>query len=77
MLCDDVRRVVYFFLDGSLGRKKLLEFESHLQVCRDCNSRIMLNRKLRAFIRERLTPLNAPEHLKIRLSESIRTAQVE
>jgi mycothiol system anti-sigma-R factor len=77
MLCDDVRRVVYFFLDGSLGREKLLQFESHLRACRDCDDRILFNRKLRAFIRGRLTPEAAPEHFKARLSQSLRTAQAD
>lgn len=72
MVCDEVRRVVYFFLDGSLGQQKLVEFRSHLEVCRDCDDRTTVSKKLRHFIRRRLSPVGAPEHLKIRLTQSIR-----
>ena len=54
MLCDDVKRVVYFFLDGSLGHQKQHAFEIHLSNCPDCEIRIIVHRKLRAFVRKRL-----------------------
>ena len=72
MLCDDVKRVVYFFLDGSLGQQKLVEFESHIEICRDCEDRTTVSRKLRHFIRRRLSPVGAPEHLKVRLTQTLR-----
>jgi len=71
MLCDDVRRVVYFFLDGSMGDRKQSEFRSHLDDCPDCETRTAAHRRLREFIRKRLSPIGAPEHLKIRLSASL------
>ena len=74
MLCDDVKRVVYFFLDGSLGQQKVIEFQTHIQVCRDCDTRTQVHRRLRDFLRRRLRPVDAPEHLKVRLSHSIRVA---
>ena len=77
MVCDDVKRVVYFFLDGSLGHQKLLEFESHLQVCRDCDGRTTLSRKLRNLVRRHLTPMPAPEHLKVRLTQTLRSVRVD
>jgi mycothiol system anti-sigma-R factor len=72
MLCDDVKRVVYFFLDESLGSQKKRDIEIHLSDCPDCEIRIVVQRRLRAFVRERLTPMQAPDHLRIRLSETIR-----
>lgn len=72
MVCDDVRRVVYFFLDGSLGEQKLLEFESHLQVCRSCDDRTTLSRKLRNLFRRRLTTVPASEQFKVRLTQTLR-----
>ena len=72
MVCDEVRRVVYFFLDGSLGQQKLVEFESHIEICRDCEDRTTVSRKLRHFIRRRLSPVGAPEHLKVRLTQTLR-----
>ena len=74
MLCDDVRRVVYFFLDGSLGQKKVIEFRRHLELCHDCVERTEVQRKLRDFVRKRLTPVSAPERLKVRVVQSLRVA---
>ena len=77
MLCDDVKRVVYFFLDGSLGHQKQHAFEIHLSNCPDCEIRIVVSRKLRSFVRQRLTPVAAPETLRIRLTRSLRTVTVD
>lgn len=75
MLCDDVKRVVYFFLDGSLGEQKRQSIEIHLHDCPDCETRVTIHRRLRGFFRSRLTPVSAPETLRIRLSQSLRAAQ--
>lgn len=72
MLCDDVRRVVYFFLDGSLADRKNQDFSSHVSVCPDCDQRIALHRRLRNFVRRRLSPVAAPERLKLRVSRTLR-----
>jgi mycothiol system anti-sigma-R factor len=75
MLCDDVKRVLYFFLDGSLGDQKRQHLEVHVSNCPDCEIRIVIQRRLRGFIRKRLAPLHAPETLRIRVQQSLRTAQ--
>ena len=77
MLCDDVKRVVYFFLDGSLGHQKQHAFEIHLSNCPDCEIRIVVSRKLRSFVRQRLSPVAAPETLRIKLTRSLRTVTVD
>ena len=73
MLCDDVKRVLYFFLDGSLGDSKRQTLELHLSNCADCETRITIHRRMRGFIRKRLAPLAAPETLRIRVVQSLRT----
>lgn len=75
MVCDEVKRVVYFFLDGSLGQQKLMEFQTHIEVCRGCDDRTTVSRKLRSFIRRRLSPVTAPEHLKVRVTRTLREVQ--
>jgi hypothetical protein len=77
MVCDDVKRVVYFFLDGSLGQQKLVEFESHIQVCRSCDDRTAVSRKLRSFFRRRLQPEQPSEQFKVRLTQTLRTIPAE
>ena len=75
MLCDEYKRVVYFFLDGSLSERKVLELETHLSICHDCEERMTVHRRLRNFIRKRFARLTAPEHLKIRVVQSLRVAE--
>lgn len=75
MLCDDVKRVIYFFLDGSLGDSKRQTLEIHLHDCPDCETRVTIQRRLRGFFRKRLAPVTAPETLRIRVVQSLRAAQ--
>ena len=72
MPCDDVRRVIYFLLDGSLGASKKSDLEQHLHDCPDCGVRVVIQRRLRQFVRSRLTPVAAPDHLRVRLTQSLR-----
>ena len=75
MLCDDVKRVLYFFLDGSLGEQKRQHLEIHLSDCPDCEIRVTIHRRLRGFLRSRLSPVAAPEALRIRVVQSLRAIQ--
>ena len=77
MLCRDVRRVVYFFLDGSLGKNKQTDFDSHLRLCPDCDSRTKFHKRLRDLFRSRVERVSAPERLKTRLVRSIRAFRAE
>ena len=77
MLCDDVKRVIYFFLDGELGEKKQQDFTSHLTLCPECERRADVQRRLRGFVRNRLARITAPEHLKTRLVRSVRAFRHE
>lgn len=72
MLCDDVRRVMYFFLDGSLADGKQKDLRSHLSRCPDCDQRISVHKRLRNFVKGRLAPVAAPERLKVRVSRALR-----
>ena len=72
MLCADVERVAYFFLDGSLGTKKRSDLSSHIGICPDCEARIVIHRRMRSLVKERLAPVSAPEHFRVRLVQSIR-----
>lgn len=72
MLCDDVKRSAYFFLDGSLAEDNRRDFESHLRDCTDCDARVTIHRRLRRFLRERLSPMVAPDSLRLRVAQSLR-----
>jgi mycothiol system anti-sigma-R factor len=77
MRCDDVKRVVYFFLDGVLADAKQHDVRSHLDVCPECGRRAAVSQRLRVFVRRRLSRVEAPAHLKRRLQRSIRAFAAE
>lgn len=72
MLCDDVKRVIYFFLDGSLADRKSQDLQKHLSDCPDCETRIHIHRRMRLFIVRRLARESAPARFKQRLTRSLR-----
>lgn len=72
MLCDDVKRVMYFFFDGALGATKEQDLRKHLHDCPDCHCREVIQRKLREFVRRRVAPVTAPERLRLRLNRALR-----
>lgn len=79
MLCRDVKRVVYFFLDGSLSEEKRVDLDDHLKRCPECVTRLEIERRLRNFLHARFARLSttAPERLRRRLSRSIRAFATE
>ena len=77
MVCDDVKRVIYFFLDGTLGDIKKRDFDSHVNFCPECERRMRIQRRLREFVTHRLSRIPAPDHLKTRLTRSIRAFRAE
>lgn len=72
MLCNDVKRVVYFYLDGTLSDRRDQDFRSHVSDCHDCEQRTIVHRRLREFVHHRLTVIVAPDRFKVRLSRSLR-----
>src|SRR4051794_1814712 len=72
MICDDVKRVAYFFLDGNLGENKQNDFKTHVSICPECEQRVSIHRRLRLFICKRLSRDSAPQRLRQRLSRSFR-----
>ena len=79
MLCADVKRVVSFLIDGSLGEKKRQDIDSHLKACPECVTRLAIERRLRCFVKTRFARINdaAPERLRRRLVRSIRAFSTE
>lgn len=66
-MCDDVKRIAYFFLDGALAPDRARDVEKHLTDCTDCDERMTLHRRMREFVRRRLRALPAPARLRERL----------
>ena len=77
MICDDVKRVAYFFLDGNLGERKQIDFKIHVSICPECEQRVSIHRRLRLFICKRLSRDSAPQRLRQRLARSFRALTSE
>lgn len=77
MGCDDVRRVIYFFLDDSLGESRKQDVGKHLNVCPECGQRARISKRIRDFFRGRMQRISAPERFKTRLTRSIRAIRIE
>ncbi len=77
MLCSEVKRVMYFFLDETLGEGKKRDFSSHTSLCPDCDARVRVHQRLRAIVKSKLEKMTAPDHLRKRLVRSIRAFQAE
>jgi len=77
MLCDDVKRIAYFFLDEQLGEQKKQDVRSHLDECKDCDGRLTIHKRLRAFLQRRLERCCAPDKLRTRLATSFRSQRSE
>lgn len=72
MVCDEVRRFVYFFLDDALSESRQHQIETHLECCPGCSQRVLIQRRLRSFLKRRLVFLAAPAQLRSRLTEACR-----
>jgi mycothiol system anti-sigma-R factor len=68
MVCGDVKRIVYFFLDGTLGSNRSEDLMAHLGTCPSCGERVTIQRRLRTFVRSRLSFEPAPMKLRERVS---------
>ena len=71
MVCDDVKKIAYFFLDETLGPKKRDQVVSHLRRCSPCADFVSILKRLRAFVRNRLPKIVAPNALRERISRSM------
>ena len=72
MVCDEIRRIAYFYLDGAVGSDKAARLESHVRRCDDCGARLEIHRRVREFVRLKLSPLQAPERLRERVQQACR-----
>jgi hypothetical protein len=77
MLCDDVKRVVYFFLDDTLGDQKKLDVDKHLHLCPDCEARTKISRRLRNFFQKRLARVVATSRFRQRLERTLRAVTTD
>ena len=67
MVCNDVKRIAYFYLDGTLGEQRKSDVQAHLNDCSDCDGRMKFHQRVRCFVQKRMRAV-APEGLKQRIT---------
>lgn len=72
MICNEIRRLAYFYLDGTVASEKAARMESHVERCPDCGTRLTIHRRLREVIRLHLGPIPAPKALRDRVQQACR-----
>jgi len=77
MLCDDVKRIAYFFLDEQVGAQKAVDIRHHLDDCTDCGQRVTIHRRLRTFLQRRLARCCAPDRLREKILSTFRSVRSE
>ena len=73
-MCDDVKKIAYFFLDGALAPERTRDVEQHLRDCHDCDDGVAVHRRMRNFVARRLAAIPAPSSLRERLRQGLRKA---
>jgi anti-sigma factor (TIGR02949 family) len=72
VLCNEIRRLAYFYLDGAVSIAKAANFRHHVELCPDCGARLAIHRRVREVIRVSLKPVVAPERLRQRVQQACR-----
>lgn len=75
MICDDVKRIAYFFLDGQVAERKQQDIQGHLNACPSCDGRLTFHRRMREFLRRRLRRLAAPGALRERIQTALQSSR--
>jgi anti-sigma factor (TIGR02949 family) len=75
--CRDLTSQLDAYLDGELAAAETGEVESHLRACADCTRERERQLALRAAVRAELSPLSAPDGLRARIRDALRTQHRE
>lgn len=71
MVCGELKHLVYFYLDGTVGSVKADEFRLHIDGCDDCARYVGVEERLRRFLRSRLGRRCAPDGLRERIHDAV------
>ena len=76
MICDDVRKYDYTYLDGEFDRRERAEFEAHITVCAPCRGHVEAAASFRDGLRRHLRCDEAPTHLRARICAGLDASDV-
>lgn len=68
LTCEQVLQEIWVFLDGQLPESELVHFRQHMELCRNCYSRVEFERTLRISIKEK-THHCCPDKVKMRIQK--------
>ncbi len=77
MFCDEVKRIAYTFLDGTLADSQSSEIQTHLKACQHCDERFVIHRRFRHFLKGRLSARHAPDTLYSKLKTALAAFRTE
>lgn len=66
--CEQVLQSVFTFLDREMQKDGLTEIEKHLELCRECYSRVEFEKLLRDHMKQK-TDHECPETVKKRIED--------
>ena len=72
MICHEIRRIAYFYLDGTVGSEKSVTIQTHLEACPECGVRVKIHQRAREVLKVHLGNVTAPLSLRARLSQACR-----
>ena len=74
MTCDEIRSLIAPYLDGELDPSAMASVESHIAGCEACARDLAEMRALSSAIHDELPALAAPDALRARIMDAVRTA---
>lgn len=75
MDCNRARELLFLIIDDEVDGDDARALESHLTGCQRCARRVVFVRKLVMVVRERCVRRAAPDHLRVRILDSLRQRQ--
>lgn len=74
MNCDDIAHGIYVFVDGEFAAPEQADFEAHLRNCAHCRGVLARDGRFLQAVRDQAPAVEAPDHLRQRISEALASA---
>ena len=73
MNCSQTRKFLSAFQDNELDVRTNIELLEHIEMCDGCRARLEAERRLKEAIAGHLDSIFAPEYLRVRIADKLRT----
>jgi mycothiol system anti-sigma-R factor len=75
MDCNRARELLFLIVDDEVGVAESEALKAHVSGCQPCSRRVVFTRRLVTVVRERCVRREAPDHLRLRILDSLRQRQ--